>query len=289
MSGSFRISGGVALLILIWGTTWSVIAINLRGMGPFTAVGIRFALAGVLLWILGRALRIRWQGGRRLRTLWAIETVFGFAISYGIVYWAELAVPSGLTSVLFSTMPLFVAVLAHLWLSDERMGTRAVLGLLVGIAGTAVIFSEDLARLAGQDIAKPAAMVLGAAAAAAVSHVAVKKWGGGFHPMNLATVPMIATGLILGGLALVKERDRPIELDLETVGALLYLVIFGTIVTFTLYYWLLARTRATRLALITYAIPIVALLIGTLVFDEPWSLRTLTGSLLVVLGVVLAT
>jgi drug/metabolite transporter (DMT)-like permease len=286
---SFRIYGGVALLILIWGTTWSAIAVNLRGMGPLTAIAVRFALAGVLLLIFGRVARVRWQGGPRLRSLWAIETTFGFVISYGVVYWAEQWVPSGLVAVLFSTMPLFVAVLAHFWLTDERLGARAIGGLLVGIGGTAVIFSEDLQALAGADIAVPAATVLLAAAAAAVSHTAVKKWGGGFHPVNLATVPMILTGLVMGAFALWFERDRPIALGLDSGLALVYLAVVGTIVTFTLYYWLLARTRATRLALITYAIPLVALLIGTLVFDEPWSAKTLAGSGLVVLGVVLAT
>lgn len=289
MPASFKIYGGVALLIAIWGTTWSAIAVNLRGMGPFTALGARFLLAGLLLLAIGRFAGVPWQSGRRLRFLWAIETTFGFVISYGVVYWAEQWVPSGLTSVLFSTMPLFVAVLAHFWLAEEPMGARGVLGLMVGIAGTAVIFSEDLRSLAGPDVVRPALTVLVAAAAAAVSHVGVKKWGGGFHPVNLATVPMIATGLILGTLAMTLERDRPIDLGLESIGSLFYLVIFGTIITFTLYYWLLARTRATRLSLITYAIPLVALLIGTLVFNEPWSAKTLAGSGLVILGVVLAT
>jgi len=289
VSGSPRIYGGVALLILIWGTTWSVIVVNLRGMAPLTAVAVRFSIAGVLLLLLGRLAKIPWQGGRRLRLLWAIEAIFGFSISYSIVYWAELTVPSSLAAVLFSTMPLFVGVLAHFGLADERMRGRAFVGLLVGIGGTVVIFSEDLKALAGQDIAGSAATVLIASSAAALSHVAVKKWGGGVHPANLATVPMIGCGLLVGALALIFERDRPIILDTETVAALFYLIVVGTIVTFVLYYWLLARTRATRLALITYAIPLVALLIGTLVLGEPWSVTTLAGSGLVVLGIVLAS
>lgn len=278
----------LALLILIWGTTWSVIRIGLEGIPPLTGVAARFAIAGGVLLLLGRLLGVPWPRGPTIRKVWAIETAFGFVLSYGVVYWAEQWVPSGLTAVLFSTFPIFVAILAHLWLENERIRTGAMVGLVLGVAGVGVIFSEDLTTLAGPGVATAAAVVLISPVSGAVSHVAVKKWGGGFHPVHLASVPMLATSLVMGTGAWLFERERTIVLDGRSVGALLYLALLGSVVTFTLYYWLLARLPATRLSLMTYALPVVALAIGTLLFDEPWSARTFAGSAMVIVGVALA-
>ncbi len=289
VSGRAGIYGVLALLILIWGSTWSVIRIGLEGIPPFTGVAARFAIAGSLLVMLARALGLGWPRGPIIRRVWAIESLFGFVLSYGVVYWAEQWVPSGLTAVLFSTFPIFVAVLAHFWLDGEPLRPGALIGLVLGVAGVAVIFSEDLTALAGPGVATAAAVVLISPATGAVSHVAVKKWGSGFHPIHLAGVPMLVTAAVMAGCALLFERGREVTLDARSLGALVYLAVLGSVVTFTLYYWLLARLPATRLSLMTYALPIVALAIGTLLFDEPWSTRTIAGSGMVVIGVALAS
>ena len=111
-----------ALLIVIWGTTWAAVRVCLDGFPPFTGVSLRFALACVLLWMVAA-----WSGvslrpeNRRHVAVWVTQALFAFTVSYGTVYWAEQWVPSGLVSVLFSTMPLFVVLLA--W-SSERLLRR---------------------------------------------------------------------------------------------------------------------------------------------------------------------
>ena len=111
----------IGLLIVIWGSTWSVIRIGLRGIPPLTGVSLRFGIASVLLLVLA------WQQGVRLggrpyeRRLWLINGLLAFSVSYGVVYWAEQWIPSGLAAVLFATFPLCVAVMAHYWLPDERL------------------------------------------------------------------------------------------------------------------------------------------------------------------------
>jgi len=284
-----RIPAVLAALIAIWGSTWAAIRIGLQGIPPFTGVALRFALAAALLALLARARRIPWQRGRRLHRLWLVETLFGFCISYGVVYWAEQWVPSGLGSVLFATFPLFVALFAHFALPDEPLTALAVAGVLVGFGGVAVLYSQDLAALGGPEVARGAILFLLSPMAAAVGHVWVKKWGEGIHPVNLTIVPMGATGVLMGLIALALEGDRPLVFDARSLGALVYLAVFGSAVTFTLYYWVLARIRATRLSLITYGIPVVALAIGALALGEPITTRTVVGTALVVLGVALAT
>jgi hypothetical protein len=104
-----------------------------------------------------------------------------------------------------------------------------------------------------------------------VASVAVKRWGSEVPALSLAAVPMLGTGLVMGGVALVVERGAPVALDARSVAALLYLAVFGSAVTFTIFYWLLARVKATQVALMSYLIPIVAVAVGALLFDEPLS------------------
>jgi drug/metabolite transporter (DMT)-like permease len=275
------------VLCLIWGTTWSAIQIGLRGIPPLTGVALRFAIAGVLLLLFARVRGIGLGATARERWLWVCNGLFAFCISYGVVYWSEQWVPSGLASVLFATYPLFVAMLAHVMLPDERVSRRELIGIAVGFGGVAVIFSADFAALGGRQVAVAAAVMLVSPAAAAVSSVVVKRWGAGVHPLSLTAVPMTFTGMVMGALAVAYEGDRTFRPDVVSVSALLYLAIAGSAVTFTLYYWLLSYLPAKRLALIAYIIPVIAMLIGTL-RGEPLTARTLGGSALVLAGVALA-
>lgn len=294
-------AAAVGLLILIWGTTWAAIRIGLEGIPPFTGVALRFGLAGLVLLALMPVFRVRVRPDRRVLGLWAFNGVLSFTVSYGIVYWAEQVVPSGLASVLWATFPLWVALFAHLWLPGERLTLRSVTGILTGFAGVVVIFSEDLSRLSIGDqgasgapgsgsvpVGVAAGVLLLSPLSAAVANVGVKRWGHGVHPLSLTAVPMLLTGALMGGVAAGVEGPGSVRFDFASVAAWLYLSIFGSAVTFTVYFWLLSHLAATRLSLITYGIPVVAVLVGTVLLDEPVTPRVLAGSALVVVGVVVA-
>ncbi len=285
-TGRGQLIGAFLLLTLIWGTTWAAIRIGLQGVPPFTGVAARFTLAGGLLLALASLLGVRLGRARHEKTLWLANGLLSFCVSYSIVYWSEQYIPSGLTAVLFATYPLCVAALAHFLLPGERLGSGAALGMLLGFAGVAVIFSDDLALLGGERVRYAALVMLVSPLASAAASVAVKRWGSGVHPLSLAAVPMLVAGVVMGGVALVLERDARLVLDARSLGALLYLAILGSAVAFTVYYWLLARVSATRVALMTYLIPIVAVAVGALAFGEPLRPRLLTGSALVLAGVV---
>ena len=285
--GRTRVALTVALLCLIWGTTWSVIAVGLRGIPPFSGVSIRFAAAGLVLLAVARIRRVPIGSSRRELALWAVNGLLAFCVSYGITYWSEQWLPSGLTSVLFSTYPLFVALLAHFLLPDETLGSREILGTLVGFGGVGVIFSADFTLLGGSRVALAAAVMLCSPLAAATASVCIKRWGRGIHTFSLNAVPMLLAGVLMGVVAVALERDARFVFDASSVGSLAYLAIAGTAVTFSLYYWLLSHLPAKRVALIAYVIPVVAMFIGVLL-GEPLTPRTLGGSACVVAGVALA-
>ena len=279
----------IALLIAIWGSTWSVIRIGLTGIPPLTGVALRFALAGLLLWGFALALGLRGPRLRAPMALWWTHGLLTFGVSYGLVYWAEQWVPSGLAAVLFATFPLFVALLAHFLLPGERLRPAAAGGLALGFAGVAVVFSEDFAALGGHRVAFASAVMLIAPVASAVAQVAIKKWWAQVHPVPLNAGAMVLAGAVMGLLAALVERGRPVSFSQAAVGALLYLTLLGTAVAFSLYIWLLRYMSATRLSLTAYAIPVVAMAVGALLFREPVTPRVVTGAALVIAGTVLAS
>ena len=278
----------IAALIGIWGTTWGAIKVSLAGFPPFAGLGIRFLVAGAVLYALAFAMKLPSERGPRLYRVWVVETIFGLAASYGLAYWAiESAVPSGMTSLLFSTFPLFVALLAHLWLPKEPVRAGELAGIGAAVGGVAILFSDDLAL--PTDGARQAALVfLTSPVAAAVAHVLIKRWGHGLHPINMVKGPMLATGALAVLVSRLTEAGRALAFDPAPVAALAYLAIPGSVITFTLYYWLLDRVAATRLSLISLGFPVVAVAVGGLFLDEPLTARTGLGAGLVLLGVGLA-
>lgn len=284
---NFTIVAAFALVCLIWGTTWAVIKVGLQGIPPFSGVALRFAIASVLLLILAWAWGIKLGTSRREKVLWLVNGLLSFTISYGIVYWSEQWIPSGLAAVLFATYPLFVTLFAHFALPGESLRLIEVIGVLIGFGGVGVIFSGDFAALGGRQVYLASAVMLVSPLAASIATIILKRWGSGIHPFSLTAVPMGLTAGVMGALALAFEREQSFSWDAASVGALLYLAICGSAVTFFLYYWLLSLIPAKRLALTAYIIPLIAVIVGVL-RGETLTDRTLLGGALVVVGVALA-
>ncbi|HEX5720233.1 MAG TPA: EamA family transporter [Thermoanaerobaculia bacterium] len=278
----------LAALVLIWGSTWAAIRVSLEGIPPLTGVVLRFTLACLVLLALAPVFRVRLGATSIERRLWWVNAVLTFTVSYGLVYWAEQWVPSGLAAVIFATFPLFVAVLAHFFLPGERLRTASFLGVLTGFVGVAVLYSEDLGALVGPQAGFAAKVMLIAPVVSAMANVAVKRWGAGVHPFSISGVSMGLGALLVVPLAWSMERGREITFGARPVLAVVYLAVIGSAVAFTVYYWLLRRLPATRLSLINYATPVVAVLIGTLGLGEPFTLRILIGTGLVVVGVAIS-
>lgn len=280
----------LVLLTLIWGTTWSMVRVSLDGFPPLTSVALRFALAVVLLALWGRLTgRVVFEPGKhttaRHWAVWASQALFNFTIPYSLVYWAEQWVPSGLVSILFSTMPIFVVVLAFFVLPEERLRPLALFGLLLSFLGVAIIFSEDFDLLGGPQAAFAAGVFLLSPFSAAVGQVVVKRWGADLPTFSLTLIPLASGTFLLVCMAWWFERNLPWHPEPAAVAAVLYLGLVGTAFAFTLYYWLFKHVSATNLSLITYATPVVAVTLGTVLLDEPITLRLLLGAALVIGGV----
>ena len=273
------------VLCLIWGTTWLFIKVGLEEIPPFTFAMVRFLLA---IAIVGAAIILKKipfpKTGSQWRLL-AITGILQFSINYSLVFWSELHITSGLAAVLQSMIPVFGLILAAVYLPEEKITPLKVIALMVGVAGVAVIFYEQLSIVSAMAFAGSAAVVIGAFAAAHAS-ILTKAKGGSMHPavllfgqMVCGTGPLIAISLIVEG--------SPLRLKLSGVGifSILYLAVFGTVVSFWLYYWLLTRVESTKAMTIALVTPLIAVICGGIFLGERLRAETLVGGSLIIASV----
>jgi drug/metabolite transporter (DMT)-like permease len=275
-----------AVLCLIWGSTWLVIKVGYGGLGPFTVAALRFLLAGALLTPMVPALGARWPRGR---AEWALVVFIGivlFGFDYGLIYWAEQFLDSGLTAILFAVLPLLTIACAHVYLPGDRMTPRKLSGALLAFAGVVLLFGDRVQVDAAAT--RPMLAVLGSALCAALAAVASKRHGANIHPAALNAPAMLVGSAVLFVLALAAGEDVGLPRDGATWGAVAYLAIAGSIVTFLVYFALLKTWSVTSLSFISVFTPAIALALGFVVLDERPTGWTAAGAGFILAGVTLA-
>jgi drug/metabolite transporter (DMT)-like permease len=277
------------ILCVIWGSTWLFIKLGLENLPPITFAGIRFVIACVILFVLIRARGIGLPDNRRDWGLLALTGVLSFSLNYGLVFWGEQHISSGLAAVLQATLPAFGLVIAHFHLPGERMTWSKIFGVVLGFAGVAVVFSNQLAIAGGKALAGCVALVL-SAVFAAYSNVLVKAYGRKLEPailsggqMFFGLIPLLLIGIPLEG--------NPFQFHWTTTAvlALLYLAVVGSVIAFMLYYWLVQNMDVTKTMLISLVTPVVAVVLGMLVLSEDLSWRTIAGGIMIMVGVRFVT
>lgn len=263
----------------VWGSTFLAIRIANDTVPPVWGAAVRLALACVLLVLLTLAVRAPWPRGPQL----AAAVGFGivdFGISLPLLYWGEARVPSGLAAVIFSTIPLSTALLARAFGLEPLRG-RVVFASLVAIAGVALIFS---ASFAGEFEPSRLVAVFLAATTAALAGVLLKR-APGAHPfaMNAWAHGIGAVMCAAASVAIGESQAWPRG---EAWIPIAYLTVFGSVVAFGTFAWLLQRWPVTRTSFIAVVIPVVALVLGAIVRHERPGLGALAGSALILGAVV---
>ncbi len=277
----------MAALCLTWGSTWLVIRVGLQGVPAFLGAALRFLLAAAILLCMAVASRHRLRPDRQEALLILFFGSVVFFADYALIYWAEGIIPSGLTAVLFSTMP-FTTLLAAMPLLGEKPTPLKVGGMVLGFVGLLLIFRDHLAVGGLVDVV-PMVSVMVAAACAGVGSVAVKRQGQTFPAMTFNGYAM-AVGAALH-LALGRAVGEPLVAPTFPVGVLsvLYLALLGSVFGFVGYFWLLQRMEATTLSLITLTFPVVALALGVALANEAIGPLEVVGAAVTLAGVGLST
>ncbi|RKQ86660.1 EamA-like transporter family protein [Solirubrobacter pauli] len=274
-----------AALVLVWSSTWVVIAVGLEDVAPFFGAGIRFSLAGVGVLVAAVAL------GRSLRTdflLSALVGVLPFATCYGLIYWAEQYVTSGLAAVLFGVLPLYVALLAAIFLPNEPLRPRLIVGVLIALSGLVLAFSESLDLGTGEHTALAALAVVCSPIASAIGNIAIKKRSEGLDALVMNGWAMITGGVLLLAVSAPTEDWGATEWSAASIGSILYLAVLGTGFTFVTLTILLRELPAVTTSFISMIIPFGALALGAIFRDEPVTALAVFGAMLVVAGIVVA-
>ena len=277
------------ILTLIWGSTWLAIKMGLEDLPPFTFSGIRFVVAVLPLVVAGL---VRRQSIPRQPKDWILIVKTGllsFSICYGLVFWGESFMSSALTAILFTAMPLFGLVLAHFHLPDEPITVPKTVGVVLGILGVSIIFSNQVQLKDSSTVWGCLAVVL-AALAAAYSGLLVKTQARHIDPVMLTTgqmvvglVPLVALGLIFEGNPLT------FTWGVRPWLAILYLAFVGSSLTFVLLYWLIKRMDLTKVQLIPISSTLVAVLLGRWILGEELSSRAIVGGTCILAGLLIST
>jgi len=285
-------SGGTrviwALLILIWGSTWLFIKVGLEDLPPFTFAGVRFLLALMPLYLLIAVRKARLPRKGREWGLLAVTGFLTFTSGYGLVFWGEQFISSGLTAVYYTTYPLLGLFFAHWLLPSEPFSARRLTGGVLGLGGVALIFADQL-RLQGTMAAWGSGAILLSAVGGALSGVLLKGRGSHLDPFVVTAAQMTMGGLPLLALGLLVEGN-PLALAWtpKALGSLLYLAFVGTSLAFVLWYRLLQATLVTRAQFMPVLNTLVAVLLGALVLGEDYGLRAAIGTVAVLGGAVLS-
>lgn len=274
------------ILCGIWSSTWIFIKIGLdAGLPPVSFAALRFIVAATVLLVI---LAIQKNSLPRARGVWLLAGLTGllqFGINYGLLFWGEQHISSGLAAVLQTTIPAFGLVFAKFYLPAEPITLLKFLAILLGIAGVAVIFYEQLELSGAWAFAGSAAVVAGAACASLAS-VLTKAYAGEVETSSFLTAQMICGLVPLAAVGFALEGN-PLSFNWNstTIFAVLYLALVGSITAFWMFYWLLKNLELTRVMIISLVTPIVAVLIGAAVLGETLPAQTLSGGALIMLSV----
>jgi drug/metabolite transporter (DMT)-like permease len=273
-------------IYLIWGSTFLAIRFGVESFAPFRMMGVRSIVAGMILVLWGRMQSKERLTRAHLRSAALLGTLF-FVGRHGALAWATRRIPSGVASILVATIPVWLALL-ELALGRTRPGRRLVFGLALGIAGVALL-AEPVDLLPGESVDRLASsvVVLGAMSWAVGSVLS------GRLEVPKSSLLSSGTNLLAGGVLLVLlswlsgEVAPGGEPSLRSLAAVAYLVVFGSIVGFAAYVWLLRVQPARVVGTYAFVNPVIAVFLGWLAGGEPLSARILVATALMVSGVAL--
>ena len=273
------------LLCIVWGSTWIFIKLGLEDLPPVSFAAIRFLVACLLLFPLLVFQKIGLPQGRKIWIVILITGLLQFFFNYGLLFWGEQHITSGLAAVLQATIPAFGLVLARIYVGEPITGLK-IISILLGLSGVAVIFREQLVLNGRMALLGSLAVVVGAFGAAYAS-VLTKAKGQTEHPASLVFGQMLVGQIPLWLVGLSTEGN-PLNFrwTWQAVICVLFLAIIGSIIAFWLYYWLLSKIDVTKAMMIAFVTPLVAVFVGSF-FGEKLHIQTLFGGFLILLSVLL--
>lgn len=273
------------LLCLIWGSTWLAIKLGLDDSPPLWSAGIRFLIAGLILIIINRVRKVSYPKSVREIVRISIPGLIIYAFPYMMVYHGEQYISSSLTAVLFASFPFFIAGFSIFMLKSEKPKNYAWLGLFIGFGGVVVVFYDSL--VTSEFVFLGAVLIVVASAMSALGTMVLRVWYNDKDFTMMLCLQILAGAVVTILAAIFFEPLSSFNMTSKSIGALLYLAIFGSVVAFSGYYWLLKKITVISLSLIAFITPIIAIALGYFLLSETLSAFTAFGSVLILGGIIL--
>ncbi|HEY0323228.1 MAG TPA: EamA family transporter [Pyrinomonadaceae bacterium] len=277
-----------AAVCFFWGTTYLAIRVGLETLPPVLFAGLRFLTAGAILFVIVRL----WTGARLPKGKeWFDQTVVGLAllgVGNGFVVWAEQWVPSGPAALLVATSPFWVMGVERFFREGERLQGRAILGLLIGFGGLALLVAPNLYGTGMSASYLWGMLALQVACASwSIGSVYSKHHPTGVAPLMSAAIQMLVAGATMALLGVVLGEWRELHFSARSAGAFAYLIVFGSIVAYGSYTYAVQKLPLSLVSTYSYINPVIAVLLGWLILSEPLGWRVITAMSIILGGVML--
>lgn len=278
--------GAFWLLGAIWGSSFLWIKIAVGEIGPVTLVAFRLLFGLVGLLVVMRLQRQRLPRSRAMLPAFLFMGLFNAAVPISLISWGETRIDSGLAAILNGTVPLFAIVIAHYWLTDEKITALRVMGLVLGFAGVVLLVSDDLTPGALRGSLLGQLAVLAASASYAMAATFSRRYLRNQPPVLQGTMVLLTADAFawLGVLALERPFQMP-ALPITWV-AIAWLGLLGSCVAYLLYFHLINAWGPTRTAVVAYIFPVIGLALGIVFLKERPDWRVFGGTALIVVGIL---
>ncbi len=273
-------------LVAVWGTSFLWIKIGLQEIGPFTLVAFRilFGVIGLLLVVAIK--KPAWPRDARTWIILSTIGIINVAVPFTLISWGEVYIDSAMASILNSSVPLFTVLIAHFFLKDDQLNWRKGFGILIGFLGVVVLVLKELQFGVQSNLLGQGAVLL-AAVFYAISSVFIRKYSQGINNFIMALIPLIAADTLMWVLAPIVESPFTLPSLPLTWVALLWLGLLGSCVAYLLYYYLIHSIGPSKASMVTFAFPVVGVILGVSFLGESLNWYLILGSLLVILSLVI--
>jgi drug/metabolite transporter (DMT)-like permease len=280
-----------AIIYFVWGSTFLAIRVGVREVPPLVYASMRFFVAGAVLYLWMRIKGTPSPTRREWLSLSLIALCI-FVFDYGLLFWAEQRVPSGIAAVMLATIPVFMTLSEITFLRTQRLTLRLAVALLVGISGVLILVSHSVGLSEKAIDPAGAAALVTAAISWSVASTLSRKLALPESKVMSSGAQMLAGGIMLALAAALLGEFRGFHVQAISRGAwfaLVYLIVAGSIMGFTAYVWLLHHESPTKVGTYAYVNPVVAVIVGYFLGGEAVGSRTVIGTLLVLVSVVVIT
>jgi drug/metabolite transporter (DMT)-like permease len=280
-----------AIIYLVWGSTFLAIRIGVSQVPPFLLAGMRFFVAGIVLYAWVRARGSASPTLRQWKSV-ALLAVLIFVLDYGLLFWAEKRVPSGIAAVMMATIPVFMALAEIIFLRTQKLTLRLSLALLLGLCGVAILVGRAASTAAAALNFSGAVALIVSAISFSLAAILTRRLPLPESKFMSSGAQMLAGGILLTLTAAMLGEFKGFHAQAVSSSAwlaLVYLIVAGSILAFTAYVWLIHHQSPTKVGTYAYVNPVVAVLLGYAFGGEVLSLRTIAGIFLILVSVVVIT